>query len=67
MSGIVVVSALLIGAALGWLAAAVRLKTEWVDPIGWDESAQAVHDVSLMPDGALMHYSTCWCRSQVDR
>jgi hypothetical protein len=62
MSGIVVVSALLIGAALGWMAVAVRLKTKWVDPIGWDESAQRVHDVSFMTDGTLMHYSTCWCR-----
>ena len=49
--------ALVAGALLG------RRSEKWVDPIGWDESAQAVHDVSLMPDGKLMHHSTCWCRN----
>lgn len=33
-----------------------------VNPVGWDEMHQRVHDVGHQPDGALMHYSTCWCR-----
>lgn len=37
-----------------------------VNPVGWDESAQRVHDVGHQPDGALMHYSTCWCRGRTD-
>ena len=64
---IVILSALLIWSALGWKAARDWHKAGWVDPIGWDETAQRVHDVSFMTDGALMHYSTCWCRTQAKR
>jgi hypothetical protein len=32
-----------------------------LDPIGWDEAAQRVHDVEPGPHG-LLHHSGCWCR-----
>ena len=32
-----------------------------VDPVGWDEKAQRVHDVTPTPTG-LLHHSRCWCR-----
>ena len=32
-----------------------------IDPVGWDEQAQRVHDVTPTPNG-LLHHSTCWCR-----
>lgn len=39
-----------------------RRRTLVLDPIGWDEAAQRVHDVEVLRDGVLLHYSTCWCR-----
>lgn len=40
----------------------LRREVPVVDPVGWDEQHQRTHDVGFQVDGALMHYSTCWCR-----
>ncbi len=39
----------------------------FVDPVGWDEEAQRVHDVTLQRDGSLLHHSICWCRTPKER
>ena len=39
-----------------------RRRSIVVNPVGWDEQHQRTHDVGFQIDGALMHYSTCWCR-----
>jgi len=37
-----------------------------VDPVGWDEEARRVHDCEMQPNGRLLHFSTCWCRSKTE-
>jgi hypothetical protein len=46
-----------------------RRRQAWVDPIGWDEKAQRVHDVTVEPGGWVLHHrGICWCsRREEDR
>lgn len=41
----------------------MRRKSRIVDPLGWDERVQRIHDITPMPY-FLLHHSTCWCRKK---
>jgi hypothetical protein len=70
----VVMAALLGGLALlvlaGWLLGIIargrRNRPVVLDPIGID-GAGRMHDVGLLRDGSILHYSTCWCRRPFGR